>query len=77
MNLQAHHLTLLLQLKTWAPPCNQLNMPAPHPGVLTDLFEAELIDRDATWQVVLTPAGEQALKAAVEGMRAVARRIAA
>lgn len=77
MKLQTQHLALLLQLQSWAPPCNQANMPAPHPGVLTDLFDCELLDRDADWQVVLTDAGTQAVRAAVEGMRATARQMSA
>ena len=77
MNLQMHHLVMLLQYKEWAPPAVQFNMPAPHPGTLIDLFEHGLIDRDDKWNVVLTTDGEAAVQAAIQGMRSVARNITA
>lgn len=77
MTLQTQHLEMLLLYQRWAPPSNQCNMPAPNPFVLGELFEFGLIERDAKWQVVLTDAGNRAIHAAAEGMRAAARLVAA
>ncbi len=73
--LRVQHLALLIEYQTWAPPCNQYNMRPPHPGLLSDLFDYGLIERDAQWQVVVTPLGQAALKMSVVGMRSVAHKV--
>lgn len=63
--LELHHLAALLRMRQWQSASNPFNAPAEHPGVLTDLFDAELIDRDSRHALVLTPKGEQAAQEAL------------
>jgi len=74
MLLNAAHLKLLLQLETWAPSAAQSNITVPHPGTLSDLLDAKLIDRDSEFNLVLTSAGQSALLSAVLGMQEAAAR---
>lgn len=75
MTLQPHHLAMLLQVRSWAPPCNQHNMPALHPGTSSDLLDCGLMERNEAYQLVLTQQGEQAVAGAVEAMRSAACQV--
>lgn len=71
--LQLFHLEALLRLKKWQTASSPANAPAEHPRTLCDLFDAQLIDRNARHTICLTPKGEAVVQEALSAFVAFAR----